>query len=623
MILLIASSVILFKLYTNIPVIKSEITNNMKDDSLHTINMIMQNFERHLRQTLDEHPGESLESLFRKGPLLRERFESQLNMIESNDMKYAFMLYRDDNRKFRFLLDGASGKKVPLGRKFDTPYEEWHRAYERQNAELIEQNNLSGLWLTYLYPVVYDGTTQGVVAIDLSLEHHASHTAAIEPLERTLIIVLGLIFLIVLVTFAQYLLYFFTHRRVYVDALTQVPNRQFLNDLLPTMTFQKYHIVMLDIDRFKNINDAYGHSMGDHILKRVAQTLKDGLRDEDIFARYGGEEFILFIQSNRVDEPMAKRILERLRKSIESLAFSADGITIKTTISIGANLDAKKFKNVHDAIKKADERLYRAKQLGRNRVCTFPEQDENGDVESTRLNLHQVKEAMEEQRLIFHYQPIINFNTARVEKFETLVRIEQNDGTIAYPISFLPHIANSQVYKEMTMRLIKHNCELAKATGIALSLNLNITDLLDDDIFELALSLFTQHEGLAGLMTFELLEEEKINDIELLKERISVLHRYGASMAIDDFGTGYSNFSHLLQLDIDIIKIDGSLIKEIDHSNTSLQLVEAIVAFAHASDKTVIAEFVHNESVMEIVKRLGITYGQGFYLGKPSARLSR
>ncbi len=617
-ILLLISSLVLTNLYTDIPIIKNKIVTNIKQNSIRSIDIMLHNFTDHVITEANEQSVPAIYDLLTSDPKAQKRFESELNLLVSKEVKYAYMLYRDSKGKFRFLLDGASEDKVRQGRKFDTHNQDWDLVYSTKTARLIEQKNLSELWMTYIFPVIQNEQVVAVIGVDLSLDHHYQNLTIIEPLENMLIIVLGLISIIVLTTVAQFVLYFFTHRKVYLDALTGIRNRQFLNDILPTMNFQKYHIAMLDIDRFKTINDSFGHETGDYVLQEVTKALKQSIRDEDLLIRYGGEEFILFMLARNTSEANALKSLERIRNTVENLTLhTKNGTPISPTISIGANLIVNEFKNVHDAIKIADQKLYEAKVQGRNRVLYHGHAKNNDSSTSISLNLHQVKEAIEEQRLFFEYQPIVDLESNQVIKNEVLTRIRHSDGTIIYPISFLPHIMNTQVYKEMTLYLLRYNFEIACNSDVALTFNLNITDFLDEDISNFIIDHFKRHPNLANHITFELLEEEKIQDIGALIQQIHTIHDYGAKVAIDDFGTGYSNFSHLLQLDIDIIKIDGSLIRHIDQSDLSLQLVEAIAAFAKASNKSVVAEFIHNEDVMNHIKNLGIELGQGFYLSKP------
>ncbi len=172
------------------------------------------------------------------------------------------------------------------------------------------------------------------------------------------------------------------------------------------------------------------------------------------------------------------------------------------------------------------------------------------------------------------------------------------------------------------MELLHMNFKKVHDEQCCISINLNITDILDDDIYNAIMNHLNNTKEDAKYLTFELFEEEQITNLTILKERVESLHTMGSKISLDDFGSGYSNFSHIFALDVDVIKIDGSLIKEIATSEISYKIVESIVGFALASDKKVIAEYIHSFEVLEIVKNLGISYGQGFYLGKPKEILA-
>lgn len=372
-VLLIASVIALINLYIKIPEIKDNLEDNIKKSNLRSINLILKNFERHIQTALRANPDAKLEELLSSDTRLKESFESELNILVSNDVKYVFMVYRDEKSKYRFLLDGATQDKAKLGRKFDVTNDAWNSAYSSFQPQMIEyaDEDVRGLWLTYVMPIMMSGKVVGAVAVDLSFENQRNIVTLIKPLRQALIVIFGLIALILLVALVEYLLYFFSQKRVYIDGLTNIENRQFLNELLPTLDFQKYHIAMIDIDKFKLVNDTYGHGKGDEVLKLVAEVLKNALRDKDVLARYGGEEFILLVPFGKMNQSEALVIMERLRSSVAEIVIETDTTPITPKVSIGVNLNTKESENVHDAIKTADKKLYEAKKQGRNRVVYF------------------------------------------------------------------------------------------------------------------------------------------------------------------------------------------------------------------------------------------------------------
>jgi len=613
---------IVIMIMLEIPKIEHDLKNNVKKDMVRTISTIVDNFDQKLHTYVSKYPDQTLADIVKNNPSLRSELESDLSIIISEDIKYSYVLYRDQENKFRFMLDGATQDKAEFGRKFDIEDPVWQRAYDTHEPQLINQKNVYSLWLTYLKPIVIDNKVQGVIAVDFSLDGHKHITEIIQPLHKYVWIFLSLLGVGVLLSAVQFLLYRLSQKRVYLDPLTGLYNRNFFNDLISTIDYQKYAIAMMDLDKFKVINDTYGHEIGDDVLKKVSNVLKTSIREYDKLIRYGGEEFLLYISMRDLNHTDVIDILDRVRQNVQAIHITTGLITIHPTISIGLNTYTSHFKSEHDAISVADKMLYTAKQTGRNKISAYIPNQSAKEQSTQMLNVHHVKEAIEEKRIFCEYQPLVHLESNQIIGYEALVRIRDRNAKALYPGLFLPNILHSNIYKELTMVILQMNFEKVRAQRCAISINLNITDILDDDIYAIIKNFLDQNSDDARFLTFELLEEEQITNLETLKERITTLHSLGSKISLDDFGSGYSNFNHIFALDVDVIKIDGSLIKDIDTSEISYKLVEAIVAFAKASGKIVVAEYIHSSKILEIVKKLDIDYGQGFYLGKPRETLS-
>ena len=605
-----------------IPQIERDLKNNVKKDMIRSIGSIIDNYDNKLQINASKNPNQTLVNILKNDPNLRNELESDLSMIISEDIKYSYVLYRDNNHKFRFMLDGAIQDKAAFGQKFDVENQAWERAYQTKKAQYFEQKDLYSLWLTYLNPIVIDDKVQGIVAIDFSLEGKQHITDIIQPLHKYVWIFLALLALGIIIAIFQYILYRLSQKRVYLDPLTGLYNRNFFNDFLSANNYQKYAIAMMDLDKFKVINDTYGHDVGDEVLKAVSNTLKSSIREHDTLVRYGGEEFLLYLSIRDIDHSEIKEIVNRIRQNVESIIIKTGLISIRPTISIGLNFYTSHFKDHHSAISMADKMLYQAKKMGRNIISVYTPDQSITEHSIDFLNVHHVKEAIEEKRVFCEYQPLVDLRINQIVGYEALARIRDRNGTIIYPGMFLPNIANSNIYKELTLTLLDLNFKKVHEEKCCISVNLNITDILDDDIYNAIITHLKNSHSDAKYLTFELLEEEQISNLDSLKDRVASLHAMGSKISIDDFGSGYSNFSHIFALDVDVIKIDGTLIKDIVTSEISQKIVEAIVGFALTSDKKVIAEYVHSFEVMEVVKKLGIVYGQGFYLGKPKETLA-
>lgn len=613
---------IVIMIILEIPKIERDLKNNVKNDMVRSISSIVDNFDNKLHTYVSKYPYQTLVDILKNNPDLRNELESDLSIIISDDIKYSYVLYRDQENKFRFMLDGSTQDKAEFGRKFDIEDQVWQRAYDTHQPQLINQKSVYSLWLTYLKPIVIDNKVEGIIAVDFSLDGHKHIIEIVEPLHKYVWVFLSLLGVGVLLSGVQFLLYRLSQKRVYLDPLTGLYNRNFFNDLISSIDYQKYAIAMMDLDKFKVINDTYGHEIGDDVLKKVSNVLKSSIREYDKLIRYGGEEFLLYISMRDLDHTDVVDILNRVRQNVQAINITTGLITIHPTISIGLNTYTSHFKSEHDAISMADKMLYTAKQTGRNKISAYIPNQTAKDPSIHMLNVHHVKEAIEEKRIFCEYQPIVHLESNQIIGYEALVRIRDRNGEVLYPGIFLPNILHSNIYKELTMVILQMSFQKVHTQQCSLSVNLNITDILDDDIYAAVKNYLDRNIEDARFITFELLEEEQITNFETLKERITALHSLGSKISLDDFGSGYSNFNHIFALDVDVIKIDGSLIKNIDTSEISYKLVEAIVAFAKASGKIVVAEYIHSSKILEIVKKLNIDYGQGFHLGKPSEMLS-
>jgi EAL domain-containing protein (putative c-di-GMP-specific phosphodiesterase class I) len=279
-------------------------------------------------------------------------------------------------------------------------------------------------------------------------------------------------------------------------------------------------------------------------------------------------------------------------------------------------------KNLQEAIKIADEMLYVAKKSGRNRVITYDEKEHTKTSSSaSSKDISFVKEALDEGRVLCHFQPIYNHKSGEIFKYEALVRIVSKENTIVSPMQFLPQLKHTNMHYKLTQRILLIVFEKFKNNQMLVSININFSDLINPDIEETIIKHLSQNHHLASRVTFEILESDEIDDIELFKKKINLLHSLKAKVSIDDFGSGYSNFKTIIDVEANFLKIDGSLIKNIDINNKDFRVVKSIVHFASQSNMQTIAEFVHSKEVYEKLLLLDIDYMQGFYISAPKAAL--
>lgn len=405
---------------------------------------------------------------------------------------------------------------------------------------------------------------------------------------------------------AQVLLEEQNEKLAYYDQLTGLGNRQKI--FVDISRKNPIACAIFNIDDFKEINDFFGTENGDQILKDISQWFSK--LDFETY-RVDGDEFAILYYEDISLERIEHNIKNILALFEEEL-FHIQNEKIQITFSVGI---AKEKLNLFT---KADIALHHSKE-NKSRVSTYKE---NANIEKKyKQNIAMatsIREALMNNRIICHYQPIVNASTNEIDKYETLVRMIDKNGLIIPPIEFLDISKKTKLYSHITLEVINQACNTFENRSENFSVNLSIDDIKDPNtVYEIVKAITTTKT--ASRIIFEILESEGIENYKEVSDFIIKMKALGAKIAIDDFGTGYSNFEHILKLNIDYIKIDGSLIKEMKNNNKHKIIVETIVDFAKKIGSKTVAEFVCDESIFLITKELGIDYCQGFYIGKPSA----
>jgi len=571
------------------------------------------NIDANLKKYIKNDPYQEL----KKDKTLRKHLENSLEVLRSNTFKYIFVLYRDNHKNYRFLLDGSK-EKAFFNQRLNVDKKLWDQVYSTQKPLIVNQKKLDGLWITYLYPFVINNTTKAIIAIDFSKELPQNIYYAISPLNNIFVYIFIAISFLIVILLYQTFLSIKNKKESITDPLTQVYNRNYMRDLLKKININEYQVMMCDIDHFKQINDNYGHKAGDAVLVKTAKILNTQIRADDILIRFGGEEFLLFIKRKKEEPDMAYHIAQRIRKKIEDTHFLYEDKEIRLTLSIGISSQPEHFKTISEAIKYADEMLYIAKREGRNKVVSTAIDTTKQQTNKSKKNINDVKAALEENRILCYFQAIYNVKTKECIKYEALVRLKEPDGSITPPAAFLESIMYTNVYNDLTKTVLESVFAHIKENQVTISANLNFSDILDNTIYALILDELKEHKEFAPWLIIELLEYEILSETStLIQERLEEIKSFGVKIAIDDFGSGYSNYTMFKALPIDILKIDGSLIKDLDRSRTSYIIADSIVLLAKELKIKTVAEFVHSESVLREVELLGIDEAQGFYLAKP------
>ena len=394
--------------------------------------------------------------------------------------------------------------------------------------------------------------------------------------------------------------------QLYTDQLTGLPNRRALMDDLSKES--EALVAIVNIDDFTEINDLYGHRAGDIILKNFADTLHDLGMDRAY--RVSGDEFVL-IKKGKFHLDEAKELLKGVRGKIERTHFYYEENRVDIRVTIGATIEEAPM------IEQADMALKEARKLRKPVMIFSSEWNLESRYRENIYWIREIKSALSQDRIVPYCQPLLDLATGKIKGYEVLMRLIKEDGEVVSPFKFLPLAQRSHQYQYMTMRMVDKSCAFFKEKkGATFSINLSVEDILNHETVVYIKERITSY-GVAHRVVFELLESENIEVFPEVERFVTEMKELGCQIAIDDFGTGYSNFSYLIRLKADYIKIDGSLIRNIHNDKNAQVIVEAIVDFAKKLGIRTVAEFVSNEMIYEKVKEMGIDVAQGYYISEP------
>ena len=404
-----------------------------------------------------------------------------------------------------------------------------------------------------------------------------------------------------------YLVYMmFIKESRYSIAKTNALKRGYLMDNYEKINFSNYYISLMNIDFFRRINDIYGEDIGDELIVELMKNISLHLRKQDVFIQYSGEEFLLFVYKENLSVHNFKLMMEEIRMMVEDLELYVDKSPIYMTISMGTLLESQNSKSLQDAIYKADVALYKAKHNGRNRVYSYELSSDK------RLYRQKLKDMIEDDKLVCYYQPIVSLTENKIIHYEALLRIEDG-GKVIYPDKILPDFEDSYFYSRISMKVIEFNVKkLRENPKFKVSINLSSDDLLNDSI----VGMLIKNKDISDRLLIEILENKFI-DYKKMELIIKKLRFFGYVICIDDFGTGYANFDHLLNLSVDYLKLDGSMIKNIHKDIRAHSIIKTLVKFCRENSIKVIAEYVENQEIVDLLKEFGVDYGQGYHFSKP------
>jgi len=381
--------------------------------------------------------------------------------------------------------------------------------------------------------------------------------------------------------------------------------------------FQDPILIYIKLDKFDMLEEFYDHDTVETIQDRATQYLQDRfseLFEFDKIYQLGNGEYALLIDYDKYfthpDEftKALKKYQEEMKEDKIELG------TIEYDIAILISLVYEKDMILESA-KLGIKRLFRTKKdfIVANNLATIVQEKAKENMKTVSM----IKQAINSSKIVSYFQPIIHNQTRKIAKYESLVRLIDEDDNVISPFFFLETSKKSNYYTQITNIVLEHSFSILKNCNVDISINLSAIDIEQRHTREKILKLLENNRVHASRVVFELLEDESVKEFEIIKEFIHDVKNFGVKIAIDDFGAGYSNYERLLDYQPDILKIDGCLIRNIETSSYSLSVVKSIVTFAKEQNIQTIAEFIENESIFNIIKDLGVDFSQGYYFGKP------
>ena len=389
-------------------------------------------------------------------------------------------------------------------------------------------------------------------------------------------------------------------------------NRELLRELKAS---KRLNYFLVNIDNFSNINDAYGFEVGDRVLEELSRFLNMiKPRDAKVY-RFCSDKFVL-LDSRELSKEEIVKIAEEILSFFSQVEIEVEDITLKISLSIGISID----KGLINIIQ-AEVAMKELRESNRNHYKIFnPLSDFVHKQQQNIYWIHKIKEAVSDESIVAYFQPIVNNNTNKIEKYECLARLKDDDEIIS-PYLFMEAAKVTGNLPYVTRSLIGQSFKKFAGTDYDFSLNITSEDLTLEYLEELLLKNVSKYNIDPSRVTLEMLENITTLDEGTIMTQLMSLRMNGFKIAIDDFGSANSNLSRLLEIEPDYLKIDGSFIKDIITDKKSQIIVDAIISICKSSGIQIIAEYVHNKEVQEEIKWLGIEYSQGFYFGEPQPDL--
>ena len=410
-----------------------------------------------------------------------------------------------------------------------------------------------------------------------------------------------------------------------------VNRREFENHLVGALEKIRHNdeethaLLYVDLDQFKVVNDTFGHTAGDALLRQLTELIQTSIRSTDVLARLGGDEFGILLE--RCDEQRAIEVAESIRGSIEGYRFEWQESFTTVRCSIGVVLVTSENADVAGVMSSADVACYSAKDMGRNQIHFYRDTDASMRHEEMKW-VSKITSAVEDHRLELFFQPIIGIGECHGKQrghYELLLRMRDEDGKLVSPDQFIPSAERYNLMSTLD-RLVIHEAlsELADRSTdgearYTLAINLSGTSLSEDRFLDFVIEELEKRQLPNGAICLEITETAAISNLSRVVHFMNTLKKLGCKFSLDDFGSGLSSFTYLKNLPVDYLKIDGQFIRNVAEDNVDESMVRAIREVGHAMGIETIAERVETKQVLDKLGSLGVEFAQGYYIARPAS----
>ena len=407
--------------------------------------------------------------------------------------------------------------------------------------------------------------------------------------------------------------------QLYTDDLTGLPNRNAFHKAVAQVHDPK--MMLLNIDGFSAFNTIYGEAVGDELIIRLGEKLQTMLTEESLqLFRMGGDEFAV-LADEKVSEVNFHEDVVMLAHMLNPLQLYSRGHEIRLRISVGAVI-ASRNDGKRPLVAMASIAMKEAKRRPQRTYYFYSEiADASFRLEQNLATIERINFAIKNEKVICHYQPIYDVKKQIIGKYESLMRLVDEEGAVHSPGAFIDIAKGAKLYSQLTYQVLLNTLAMAALNpSIFFTINIDVEDIEDMATASFILDQLYQ-STCAERITFELVESQALENNEMVESFMKSIKSLGCKIAIDDFGSGYSNYGYLLKLGVDIIKIDGSLIVDVDKDENKRKIIASIIDISHELGMETVTEYVHNKAIYEIVTELGTDYVQGSYIAPAAGQL--